>query len=105
MDYFNGIIQCKICHRNFNYRDERQEVYICSGYKNYGKQKCPDSPRIKLDDLVYIVNQHLELQGKEYDLAKTKLFIKNIEVHPGWEIVINYKDGTKSIWTPNEMIF
>ena len=94
------------CSKNYNFRREySSSVFICSSTKNYGRASCPDSPRIKLDDLVYIINQHLELQGKEYDLAKTKLFIKNIKVHPGWKIVINYKDGTKSIWSPSEMIF
>lgn len=105
MKYFKGIIQCKFCGKNYNYRFERQAVFICSGLKNYGKSFCPESPRIKLDDLVYIINKHLELQGKEYSLEKTKLFIRDIKVRPGWEVVINYKDGTKSIWTPNEMIF
>lgn len=103
--YFKGIVKCALCQKNFNYRNERgNKILLCSNRKNFGVQACPDSPRIKLDDLVYIIKKHCEIHNKDYDITKTKLFVKNIQVSDK-EIVIYYKDGTKSVWSNNEMIF
>lgn len=94
-----------LCSKNFNYRNERgNKILICSNKKNFGVQACPNSPRIKIDDLVDIIEQHCKIYNKDYNITKTRLIVKNINISDK-KIVIYYKDGTKSIWSNNEIIF
>ena len=105
MDYFKGIIKCQSCGKNYNYRNEHGTgVFICSTAKNYGRSKCPNSPRINFDHLVYIIEQHCKIHNKDFALHKVKLFVRKIEVKPNL-ITIYYKDGTKSILSDNKIVF
>lgn len=105
MKYFKGLAKCQLCGKNYNIRNERGNIIlICGGKKNYGASFCPDSPRIKVNDLIYIIEQHCKIYNKDYDITKTKHFVKNIEIS-NEKVIIYYKDGTKSIWTKNEIIF
>lgn len=93
------------CGKNYNFRNEHGTgVFICSTAKNYGRKSCPNSPRINMDRLLFIIGQHCKIHNKNYDITKTKLFVRKIEVSPD-KIVIFYRDGTKSIKTQNEIIF
>lgn len=104
-DYFKGLIKCMECGKNYNFRDEHgTKVFVCSTAKNYGRKSCPNSPRINMDRLLFIIEQHCKIHNKDYDITKTKLFVRKIEVEPD-KITIFYKDGTKSIKTKNEIIF
>lgn len=104
-NYFKGLIKCKSCGRNYNYRNEHgTEVFICSTAKNYGRSKCPDSPRINLDDLIFMIEQHCKIYNKNFELNKVKLFIRKIDVEPS-QITIYYKDGTKGIMSKDQIIF
>ena len=93
--YFKNLITCTKCSKRYNRKvNGQQEGFICSGFKNYGKDFC-NSKFIPLSMLLDIIVRHCEIHGKNWDIMKAKLFILKIEI--GNEIVIRWRDGLVSI--------
>ena len=108
MKYFKGLIHCTICDKNKNknyvFKKNRNTLgFICSGYKNYGKEFC-NYRFLHLDMLLQIIEKHCELNGKDWELSKAKLFIHSIKVGED-EIKIMWKDGLVSVYNCDEVIF
>lgn len=96
---FSGLILCKKCGKKFRGKKERgKNVYICSGYSNYGSDFC-DRNQIHEDDLLYIVKNHFHVKQ-----INPKEYVKQVEVS-GEEVYIYYFDGSQSIFTPNKIIY
>ncbi|MBZ9622819.1 zinc ribbon domain-containing protein [Clostridium sp. FP2] len=99
MSLFKGLIKCKKCGKNFNFKnDHSQYIYLCSGYKNYGSNYCQRNI-IYESDLINIISLHQELSYKRRLLNEDdiKEDISKIEVDMD-NIIISYKDGTQSEW-------
>lgn len=104
MDYFKGLIKCSYCSKNFNFKSNNGvQQFICSSVKNYGRSNCPNSPYINLDFLLEIIERHCNLNNKDWDITKAKLFLSNIEI--GDELIIRWKNGQVSKISPTEAIF
>lgn len=103
MNYFKGLIVCTKCKKHYNAKKNgNQKGFICSGYKNYGKDFC-NSSFIHLDILLDIIQRHCEIHNKDWNITKTKLFILRIEI--GDEITIRWRDGLVSIISDSKVIF
>jgi site-specific DNA recombinase len=104
-NYFKGIIKCQHCNKNYIRKtDHGTAVFICSTANNYGKQTCPQSRRIKEEEIIKLISRHCEIYNKDYTIEKTKLFVRKIEVAENI-LTIFYKDGTKTLISPNQIIF
>lgn len=91
------------CGKNYNAKKNgNQDGFICSGYKNYGKEFC-DSGFIHLNTLLDIIEQHCQIHDKDWKIEKAKVFILRIEV--GDEIIIRWRDGLVSKLSDSEVIF
>ena len=108
MDYFKGIIKCKICKKrigkesNFNRKNNNSTIeYICSRKKNYND--C-NSQTIKEKMLYEVIEKHCQIYNKAYSPEKTKLFILRIEVDSDG-IKIFWRDGLVSRISESEIIF
>ena len=107
MYFFKGLIKCMKCGKNYRgNRERKKKVYICSGYANYGLSYC-ERHQIEEEELLDTIRRHLFAGDIDYshytekDLANT---VKSIEAN-GEEVTIFYKDGNKSIWSPNKLIY
>lgn len=95
MNYLKGLIKCEICQGNYNYKNNNgSEVVLCATKKNYGKSKC-DSPTIKQQFILDLIQTHLEHLNKNYSPTTIRLFVSSIKVS-NEHIKILYKDGTYS---------
>jgi len=104
MNYLKGLIKCEICQGNYNYKNNNgQEEYLCGTKKNYSRSKC-DSPTIKQSDLIYYIQKHCELQGKNFEESKIKLFVRVIKVSKDY-IKIFYKNGDVTEIYGDKIIF
>lgn len=107
MNYFKGLIKCKICNKNYNFKkDYNKKYYICSTYKNYGKDKCKRQV-VYEDDLIHIIKNHCEINRKELNLSTQgmKELIKRIDVYENGKIEIFYNDNTTSVWSNDRLKF
>ena len=107
MNLFKGLIKCANCGKNYNYRnDHGQEIFLCSGKKNYGVKFC-DSNVIKQNDLIYLIKKHCQIYKKEFILSQDKIkeLIEKITIEINGEINIYYKDGKISKLNTNNLIF
>lgn len=96
---FSGLIVCKKCGKKFRGKKERgKRVYICSGYSNYGSEFCKRN-QINEEDLLYMLKMHFDNTEVE-----PKKYVKRVEVD-GDEVCIIYFDGSKSILTPDKIVF
>lgn len=104
-NYFKGIIKCDHCGSNYIRKiDHEIPIFVCSTANNYGKEICPNSRRIKEEELVEIINNHCKIHNKNYKIQKTKLFVRQIKIM--WNgMVIFYRDGLKTVISSHEIIF
>lgn len=101
--YFKKLIICSKCGKNYNIKTNgNHEGFICSGYKNYGKDFC-NSGFVHLDMLLDVIEQHCSIYGKDWKPEKVKLFILRIEV--GDEIIIRWRDGRVSIVSDSKVVY
>jgi hypothetical protein len=101
--YFKGLIFCTKCGKKYNKKKNGNlDGFICSGFKNYGKEFC-DSKFIHLDELLDDIERHCYLYGKEWKIEKAKLFIWKIEI--GEELIIRWKDSRVTKVSHNEIVF
>lgn len=107
MNIFKGLIKCKLCGKNYNYKnDHGTKYYICSGYKNYGINYCPRN-QLKLEDLLYIIKNHCDIKHKELELTKEGIrqLIDKIEVYGEDKLKILWKDGEITEWSSKKISF
>jgi len=107
MNIFKGLIKCKLCNKNYNYKNDRGVIYyICSGYKNYGSDFCKGQ-RIKVDDLIYLVQKHCEMKNKEYELTNKsmKSLIKVINVYANENMEIIWMDKNITKYNDSKIVF
>src|SRR5674476_113144 len=76
LSYFKGLIMCTKCGKKFN---KKLNGFICSGFKNYGKDFC-NSKFIPLNMLLDIIVRHCKIYKKDYSIKKVKLLILRIEI-------------------------
>lgn len=107
MYFFKGLIKCMKCGKNYRGKRERnKKVYVCSGYTNYGSSFC-ERHQIEEDELLDTIKRHLFIKDIDYTKYTNQELadkVKKIEAN-GEEVVIFYKDGDKSIWSPNKLIY
>lgn len=107
MNIFKGLIKCKLCGKNYNYKnDHGTEYYICSGYKNYGTSFCLRH-QLKLEDLLYIVKSHCRINNKEYDLTEESMknLIQKINIYGEEKMEILWRNGEMTEWDSNKIAF
>lgn len=96
---FKGLIKCVDCGKNYKKKSERgKQVYICSGYANYGSTFC-SRYQIEHDRLVRIINHHIG--GEVEDVREV---VKTIEVKNG-TITIKYSDDSFSYLSGDKVVF
>jgi hypothetical protein len=105
MARFAGIIKCMHCGKNYRGKKERgKQVYICSGYHNYGATHCPRNI-LREDYLIDLVRNHIEIERqrdrvevrrREKDYPDENDYAKAIEAKPG-HLIITYIDGTHTL--------
>jgi hypothetical protein len=103
------MIKCLICGKKYNYKNNHeQEVFICSGKKNYGTKFC-NNVDIKQNDLLYVIEKHYKLYDKKFEIELTeegiRELIDKIEVEEGNIVKIYYKDGESSEYNSNTIIY
>jgi len=104
MNSLKGIIHCKDCGKNFNFKQNNGQLqYICQTRKNKGVTGCV-SPIVKEQFLIDIIEKHIILQNKQFSTSKIKLFVREIKVGEN-QITIFYKDGTLSKISTNQIVF
>lgn len=102
-NYFKGLIFCTKCNKKYNKKKNGNlDGFICSGFKNYGKEFC-DSKFIHLDDLLDTIKRHCELYNKNWKIEKTKTLILRIEI--GDDLIIRWKDSLVTKISENKIIF
>lgn len=106
MNLFKGKIKCKSCGKNFNFKpDHGQDIYICSGYKNYGSSFCARN-RIKEQDLINIIEKHIRLKEDasiQISLEEISSHVVRIEVLQE-HITIYYSDSSTSEWNNDKLL-
>lgn len=107
-NYWKKLIHCVSCSNRLNKnvyynikRDKGSTYLLCSRRKNFADCK---EPILKEAELIDYIERHLEIQGKEFSIAKLKLFVLRIDIEDD-VIVIRYRDGTTSKISDSEIIF
>lgn len=103
MNLFKGLIKCKSCGKNYNFKNDNGiPIYVCAGYKNYGSNFCPRNI-IHEKNLIRLVKLHMDSTNKNYVLLEEyiKEYIQRIEVD-GDNIKIFYQDGI-SEWNNSKL--
>ena len=100
MNLFKGLIKCKSCGKNFNFKnDNGSYIYLCSGYKNYGSTYCPRNV-VHEKDIMSVIELHLSQASLDKEIIKEH--VNKIEVD-GDLISIFYNDGSKTEWNNSRL--
>lgn len=110
MNYFKGLIHCVECSnragKNVYYNrkiDRRQNnvYYLCSHRKNY---KTCDSPILKEDMLLDIIQRHCSHEDKNFSIEKVKWYILRIDIQADG-IYFRWRDGDVSVISDTQIVF
>ena len=100
--------KCLHCGKNYNFKNNNGTLcFLCSTKKNSGFDKC-NSKIIYQDDIIDIIKRHCDIHRKDFSTSKTskiKLFVLRMEVDEENNLLIYYRDGSKSKIGESEMIF
>lgn len=105
MNLFKGLIKCKSCGKNFNYKFQRNtEVYICQSRKNYGSGIC-DSKTVILQEILIMVQKHCKLFNIEFNELNCRELISEILIDINGNFTIKYNDNTTGEYNTEKIIF
>jgi len=107
MDLFKKMIRCLDCGKYFNYKnDHKSEIFICSGYKNYGNDFCPRRI-IYLKDLKYLIENHCKINNKKFEWNRRGMeeLIQEITVDANGRVEVVFRDGKISMYDGYSIVF
>lgn len=105
MNLFRGLIKCKSCGKNYNFKAQRgTEVFICQTRKNYGSKFC-DSKTIKLEEILNMIKRHCKIVGIEFDEINCENLISKMLVDENGNFIVYYKDGSEGKYENSKIIF